>query len=73
MSRTLWVVPAGAGDEVLTLVEAGHWRFDAALLLRVRVMHRIERQFDAVPELVALVADLQDEISRLRARLHQAS
>lgn len=48
---------------------AGAWRFDAALLLRVRVMRRVERDFDAVPELAALVADLQDEIRRLRARL----
>lgn len=48
---------------------AGGWRFDAALLLRVRVMCRVERDFDAVPELAALVADLQDEIRRLRARL----
>ena len=47
---------------------AGTSRFDAALLLRVRVMHRIERDFDAVPELAALVADLQDEIRRLRLR-----
>jgi len=48
---------------------AGAWRFDAAALLRVRVMRRIERDFDAVPELAALVADLQEEIRRLRLRL----
>lgn len=52
---------------------AGVWRFDAALLLRVRVMHRVERDFDAVPELAALVADLQDEIRHLRARLRQGA
>jgi chaperone modulatory protein CbpM len=48
---------------------AASWRFDAALLVRLRVMHRIECDFDAVPELAALVADLQDEIRRLRLRL----
>lgn len=48
---------------------AAAWRFDATLLVRVRVMHRIERDFEAVPELAALVADLQDEIRRLRLRL----
>jgi chaperone modulatory protein CbpM len=48
---------------------AASWRFDAALLVRLRVMQRIESDFDAVPELAALVADLQDEIRRLRLRL----
>jgi chaperone modulatory protein CbpM len=32
-------------------------------------MRRIERDFDAVPELAALVADLEEEIDALRARL----
>jgi chaperone modulatory protein CbpM len=47
-------------------------RFDATVLRRVRCMARIERDFDAVPELAALVADLGDEIERLRARLRRA-
>lgn len=50
----------GAGDA---------WRFDAAALRRVRCMAQVERDFDAVPELAALVADLQDELARLRSRL----
>lgn len=45
------------------------WRFDAAALRRVRCMAQVERDFDAGPELAALVADLQDELARLRARL----
>jgi chaperone modulatory protein CbpM len=48
------------------------WRFDAAQLHRVRCMARIERDFDAAPELAALVADLVDELDRLRARLRRA-
>ncbi len=44
-------------------------RFDAATLRRARAMARIERDFDAVPELAALVVDLQEEIDRLRHRL----
>jgi chaperone modulatory protein CbpM len=32
-------------------------------------MHRIERSFDAAPELAALVADLLEELEALRARL----
>ena len=44
-------------------------RFDATLLRRVRRMARLERDFDAVPELAALVADIEAEIERLRRRL----
>lgn len=56
-------LPFGAGDA---------WRFDAAAVRRVRCMAQLERDFDAVPELAALVADLQEEIDRLRARLRGA-
>ncbi len=52
--------------------EAEAWHFDAVALRRVRWMVRLERDFDAVPELAALVADLQLEIERLRARLERA-
>ncbi|HNT39527.1 MAG TPA: MerR family transcriptional regulator [Rubrivivax sp.] len=52
--------PLGARDEC---------RFDATLLRRVRRMSRLERDFDAVPELAALVADMETEIERLRRRL----
>jgi len=47
------------------------WRFDAPALRRVRCMVRIERDFEAPAELAALVADLQDEIERLRLRLRR--
>jgi chaperone modulatory protein CbpM len=45
------------------------WRFDTVTLQRVRRMVRLERDFDAVPELAALVADLEEQIARLRERL----
>ena len=45
------------------------WRFDAVIVRRVRSMVRTERCFDAAPELAALVADLEDQIAQLRARL----
>jgi chaperone modulatory protein CbpM len=48
-------LPLGPGDA---------WRFDAAALRRVRCMRRIELHFDAVPELAALVADLEDDVGR---------
>lgn len=47
------------------------WRFDAVALRRVRSMRRIEIGFGAVPELSALVADLEDEVARLRAELER--
>ena len=48
---------------------AGVWRFPAAAIRRARLMRQLERDFDAVPELAALVVDLQEELSRVRARL----
>lgn len=35
-------------------------------------MYQIERDFDAVPELAALVADLLEEMDELRVRLERA-
>jgi len=46
-------------------------RFDAADLRRARRLAGLERDFDAVPELAALVADLEDELAALRARLRR--
>ena len=66
-------------DWVVTHVDAGvlaargadqaSWRFSGALIRRARVVNALERDFDALPELAALVADLQDEVARLRALL----
>ena len=49
---------------------AGVWRFSGPALQRARRMRQLERDFDAVPELAALVADLLEEMDTLRARLH---
>jgi len=51
---------------------AGVWRFSGAALVRARRMRRLERDFDAVPEMAALVADLLEEMDALRARLRRA-
>jgi chaperone modulatory protein CbpM len=59
VAEGLLPAPTGALD---------HWRFDTVLLHRVRRMVRIERDFEAPAELAALVADLEDEIARLKAR-----
>jgi chaperone modulatory protein CbpM len=45
---------------------AGIWRFSGACLLRARRMRELERNFDAVPELAALFADLLEEMDALR-------
>lgn len=49
---------------------AGTWRFSGVSLVRARRMRQFERDFDAVPELAALMADLLEEMDRLRARIH---
>lgn len=48
---------------------AGVWRFSGAALVHARRMRQLERDFDAVPELAALMADLLAELDTLRARL----
>jgi chaperone modulatory protein CbpM len=49
------------------------WRFSSRDLWRARQMLRFERDFDAVPELAALVADLFEELDQMRARLRRAN
>lgn len=49
---------------------AGVWRFSGEAVLRARRMRQLERDFDALPELAALVADMLDELDRLRTHLH---
>lgn len=45
-------------------------RLPVSALHRIRRMRQIERDFEAIPELAALVADLLEEIDALRARLN---
>jgi len=52
--------------------ERAEWRFSAVGLARARRMHALERDFEAVPELAALVADLLEEMDELRARVRLA-
>ena len=48
------------------------WRFSAADLRRAQRIRLLEQNFDAAPELAALVADMQEEMDQLRARLRRA-
>jgi chaperone modulatory protein CbpM len=50
---------------------AGVWRFSDASLQRARRMRQMERDFEAVPELAALVADLLEEMDALREKLRR--
>ena len=52
--------------------DQNEWRFSGASLLRVRRIRILERDFEAVPELAALVADMQEEIAKLKRRLYCA-
>jgi chaperone modulatory protein CbpM len=56
---------AGAHEE--------EWRFSSAELRRARRIRELERDFDAVPELAALFADLLEEMDQLRTRLETTS
>lgn len=47
------------------------WRFSGRSLARARRIRAVERDFDAGPELAALVADMLDEIDMLRSRLRR--
>ena len=52
---------------------AGVWRITTASVIRARRMHDLESNFEAVPELAALMADMLEELDYLRARLRQGN
>jgi len=66
----LFHIDAGLFSRVESV--AGVWRFSSADLARARRMRQLERDFEADPELAALVADLLEEIDEMRARLRRA-
>lgn len=68
-------------DHVRLLVEEGlltpavehpEWRFGGEELARVRRICRLQRDFEANLQSVAVMLDLIDEIERLRAQLQRA-
>ena len=58
-----------AGILLVPGIEPANWRFSGRDLWRARQLCSLERDFDALPELAALVVDLREEIIRLRSRL----
>lgn len=69
-----WVVARVQAEVLLQPrpADPAHWSFSGQDLLRLRRIRALERDFDANPELAALVADLLDELERLRVRLQHA-
>lgn len=57
---------AGPGN----VVQVTEWRFRSGDLLRARLLLQVEHDFEANEDVAALVADLTEEVRRLRARLH---
>jgi chaperone modulatory protein CbpM len=57
---------------VQPLSEQPSWRFDGAEIARVRRIRRLQRDFDANLQCVAVMLDLMNEIDRLRAQLQRA-
>jgi chaperone modulatory protein CbpM len=48
------------------------WRFSGEALARVRRIRRLQRDFEANLQSVAVMLELIDEVERLRAALHRA-
>lgn len=53
-------------------IEHPAWRFGGEELARVRRIRRLQRDFEANLQSVAVMLDLIDEIERLRAQLQRA-
>lgn len=53
-------------------VQVTSWRFTSRDLTRARRIRQLERDFDAAPELAALMADLVEEVENLKGRLRAA-
>jgi chaperone modulatory protein CbpM len=61
-------------DEGLVLppVHEPHWRFGGEELSRVRCIRRLQRDFEANLQSVAVMLDLMDRVDELQARLLKA-
>ncbi len=66
-----WVVERVQTGLLSCTSSGGEMRFASAQLIRARRMAATERSFDANQELAALVADLIEEVERLRRELQR--
>lgn len=69
VSRDWVILHVEAGILAVPEIDSASWRFSSRDLWRARQLRALERDFDALPELAALVIDLQEEILRLRRLL----
>jgi chaperone modulatory protein CbpM len=67
-----WVVAHLEAGILTCVVTEAAPRFTSRDLQRARRVRSLERTFEADPELAAMVADLIDEVERLRTRLRRA-
>lgn len=70
-SEPAWVVARVEAGFLcrIEIAEHGAWRFASAELARARRLRAMEQDFDANPELAALVVDLIEEVRQLRHQL----
>ena len=61
-----------AGPATTSIAMHTSWRFTSAEIVRTRRLAAMERDFDANPELAALVADLIEEVERLKRAIRNA-
>lgn len=66
-----WIVERVEAGLLTCCPSEGEMRFASMHLVRARRMATTERNFDANRELAALVADLIEEVERLRRQLHR--
>jgi curved DNA-binding protein len=59
-------------DLVQPLIIEGHWHFSGEALTRARRIRRLQRDFEAKLETVAVIIDPMDEIERMHAHMNRA-
>lgn len=69
-----WIIEHVTAGVLLSeaATDPAQWAFTGQDLLRARRLIRVEKDFDANPELAGLVVDLLDELERMRMRLRRA-
>jgi chaperone modulatory protein CbpM len=70
---TQWVHTRIEQDILHAVMRDGTYYFSSQMLFRAKQVASIEHQYDADPQLAALVADLIDEVRALRSQVTQAS
>lgn len=74
MVESTWIVERVEAGLLgnMAVGQVSRWEFTSAELVRARRLLAVERDFDANPETAALVADLIEEVERLKARISAA-